>query len=162
MSGVEPKTAVAALAALLVVVSTTAMRALADDEPIEDGGCEALSIGEGVFTAAQAQRGQAVYEGPCGRCHGKRLDGAPIDPDMFSTPPVAGAKFLSKWNGRTLAALYDYTRATMPENNPGFLSEQEFIDIIAYMLSVGGLPSGRGELEPDRKVLARIVVRQAP
>jgi len=141
---------------------TTATRALADEKPAEDDGRETVSIWDGVFTEAQAKRGETLYEGPCGRCHGRRLDGAPIDPDMFSTPPVAGAKFLRKWNGLTLAALYAYSRATMPENNPGFLSDQEFVDLIAYMLSVGGLPSGRGELEADPQALARIVVRQTP
>ena len=46
-----------------------------------------VSVWDGVFTEEQASRGQAVYPGPCGTCHGRRLNGAPDDPDMLSTPP---------------------------------------------------------------------------
>ena len=57
---------------------------------------------------------------------------------MHTAPPVAGAKFLRKWDGRTLAALFDYLRATMPANNPGYLADAEVADIVAYMLSSSG------------------------
>ena len=120
------------------------------------------SVWDGVFTLAQAERGEAVYAGPCGRCHGVRLDGAPDDPDMFPSPPIGGWKFIRNWEGRTLGTLYEYTRATMPANNPGFLSEQEFVDLLAYMLRVSGTPAGSAELEPDAGRLDRIVIRQQP
>lgn len=119
------------------------------------------SVWDGVFTEAQAQRGQAVYPGPCGTCHGRRLNGAPDDPDMRSTPPLARARFLRIWEGRSLATLFEYTRATMPESNPGSLTDEEYVDLIAYMLSVGGLPAGEDELTPDPGRLARILIRQS-
>lgn len=120
------------------------------------------TVWDGVFTEAQAQRGQAVYPGMCGSCHGRRLNGAPDDPDMVSTPPLARAKFLRTWEGRSLATLFEYTRATMPESNPGSLTDSEYVDVIAYMLSVGGMPPGDIELEPDPESLARIVIEQRP
>ena len=46
----------------------------------------------------------------------------------------------------------------MPANNPGFLTDQEIVDIIAYMLSVGGAPAGAQELAPDLQSLAHIVM----
>jgi mono/diheme cytochrome c family protein len=116
---------------------------------------------DGVFTAAQAKRGEAAYTGPCSRCHGYRLDGAPDDPDMLPAPPVAGVKFLRKWGCRSLAGLLEYTRATMPENNPGYLSDQEYADVIAYMLSISGMPAGRSELRADQAVLARLTIAPA-
>ena len=121
-----------------------------------------VSVWDGVSTEEQASRGQAVYPGPCGTCHGRRLNGAPDDPDMVSTPPLARARFLRNWDGRTLATLFEYTRATMPENNPGSLSDQEYIDLIAYMLTVGGTPAGNDELLPDPQRLARVVIEQQP
>ena len=124
---------------------------------------ETPSIRDGVFTAEQVRRGQAAYTGPCDRCHGFKLDGAPDDPDMLPAPPVAGPKFLRKWDGRTLAALFEYTRATMPANNPGYLSAEEVADIVAYMLSVSGMPAGDTALQPAPEALASIViVPQAP
>lgn len=145
------KIAVAVLA--LALVTTPLAVAQQTDERM-------LSIWGGVFTEAQANRGQQVYEGACGFCHGRRLNGAPDDPDMRSTPPLARAKFLRDWEGRSLAILYEYTRATMPESNPGSLSNQEYIDVIAYMLSVSGMPAGGDELPTDVQGLAQTVIRQ--
>lgn len=116
------------------------------------------SIRDGVFTAEQARRGQTAYTGPCDRCHGVKLDGAPDDPDMLPAPPVAGPKFLRKWNGRTLAALFDYVRVTMPTNNPGYLPDTEVVDIVAYMLFVSGMPPGAAALPSNDAALAAIVI----
>jgi mono/diheme cytochrome c family protein len=129
----------------------------------QTGASEARTVRDGVFTAEQARRGQAAYTGPCDRCHGYKLDGASDDPDMLPAPPVAGAKFLRKWNGRSLAALFEYLRATMPANNPGYLSDAEVADIVAYMLATSRLPAGDAPLQPDRAALAGVViVSQAP
>ncbi len=127
-----------------------------------DGSGWMSSVWDGVFTEAQAKRGQSGYSGACGRCHGRRLNGAPEDPDMRSTPPLARAKFLRVWEGRSLATLFEYTRATMPESNPGSLTDDEYIDVIAYMLSVSGMPAGDDELKPDPQPLARVVIEQGP
>ena len=118
-----------------------------------------VSVWDGVFTEAQANRGQAAYEGACGTCHGHRLNGAPDDPDMRSSPPLARARFLRVWQGRSLATLFEFTRATMPEDNPDSMTEQEYVDVIAYMLTVGGMPAGDDELQPDAESLARVVLQ---
>ena len=81
---------------------------------------------------------------------------------MRSTPPLARARFLRNWDGRSLATLLEYTRATMPEDNPGSLTDEEYVDVIAYMLSVGGMPAGETELRPDLGRLARVVIGQQP
>ena len=125
---------------------------LADAEP-------AASVWDGVFTEAQAARGRQIYFGACGLCHGRRLNGAPDDPDMVSTPPLARARFLRVWDGRSLATLLAYTRLTMPEDNPGSLAEQEYVDVVAYMLSMSRMPAGEGELPADSGGLANIVIR---
>jgi mono/diheme cytochrome c family protein len=138
---------------LLVAALSGAFRALA-----QTAAAHAPSIRDGVFTAEQARRGKIAYTGPCDRCHGFKLDGASDDPDMLPAPPVAGPKFLRKWNGRTLMALFEYVRTTMPSNNPGYLSDAEVADIVAYMLSSSGIPAGREELRPNREALAGIVI----
>ncbi len=77
---------------------------------------------------------------------------------MLPAPPVAGTKFLRKWNGRSLAALFEYVRVTMPANNPGYLSAAEVADIVAYILSVSGMPAGSEPLDPRIETLASIVI----
>ena len=138
---------------LLVAALSATFGALA-----QTAATDARSIRDGVFTEEQARRGQIAYTGPCDRCHGYLLDGASDDPDMLPAPPVAGPKFLRKWNGRTVAALFDYVRVTMPSNNPGYLSDAEVADIVAYMLSVSDMPASSEALRPDRDALARIVI----
>ena len=137
-------------------VTTNEVAALAgapaDAEPV-------ASVWDGVFTAGQAARGRLAYSGGCGFCHGRRLNGAPDDPDMRSTPPLARARFLREWDGRSLASLFEYTRVTMPEDNPASFTDEEYADVIAYMLSVSGMPAGDDELPADSQSLARIVIR---
>ncbi len=139
----------------------TTAEATAVLEGLEADGTLA-SVWDGVFTQLQAERGQAAYPGACGLCHGRRLNGAPDDPDMRPTPPLARARFLRTWDGRSLATLFEYARATMPEDNPGSLTDEEYVDVIAYMLSVGGMPAGEAELRPDLRRLALVVIQQQP
>lgn len=125
------------------------------------GSAQMASVWDGVFTDAQAQRGRAIYPSSCGYCHGRRLNGAPDDPDMRPSPPLARARFLRIWEGRSLATLFEYTKATMPESNPESLTDEEYVDVIAYMLSVGGLPAGTVELQADPGHLSRTIITQS-
>ncbi len=142
------------------ILLSVALTSLAHAQVIDTSASR--SIWDAVYTEAQAARGEFAYEGACSYCHGYRLDGAADDPDMRSSPPLARAKFLRNWEGRSLAVLYELTRTTMPEDNPGSLSEQEFIDVIAYMLSVSNVPAGEKELRLDLESLAGIAIQQSP
>ena len=79
---------------------------------------------------------------------------------MLPAPPVAGPKFLRKWDGRPLGALFEYVRVTMPANNPGYLSDAEVADIVAYMLSASGMPPGEKPLASVREALAKVLIEQ--
>jgi hypothetical protein len=81
---------------------------------------------------------------------------------MFPTPPIAGPKFLRDWNGSSLGVLFEYIRTTMPENNPGFLSDQEYLEILAYMLAASELPAGQSELPSAVSSLAAIRLEPLP
>jgi len=148
--------------AAAVVIALGSGAARCDEPEATSGRTTNTTIWDGVFTEAQSARGEFVYPAVCGRCHGYKLDGAPDDPDMFSTPPIAGPKFLRNWNGVSLAALYEYTKAAMPAINPGSLSDQEFVDVVAYTLSVSGAPPGPAELEPDAEALTGILLVPEP
>jgi mono/diheme cytochrome c family protein len=137
--------------------AVTTEEAAAILEEVEPAG-PMVSVWDGLFTQAQTIRGEAIYPGACGWCHGHRLNGAPDDPDMRSTPPLARARFLRVWEGRSLASLFEYTRATMPEDNPDSMTEQEYVDVIAYMLSVSGVPTGDEEFMADLQGLAHAVI----
>jgi mono/diheme cytochrome c family protein/sugar lactone lactonase YvrE len=108
------------------------------------------SVWDGVYTEAQAQRGQAAYAQSCVRCHGPGLAG------VGEAKPLTGPEFLSNWNGLTLADLFDRTRTTMPIDNPRSLSAETYADILAYVLKYDGFPAGKTELDHRGEVLASI------
>lgn len=139
----------------------TAEEAAAVLEGLQDMG-QTASVWDGIFTEAQAKRGQTAYLSACAMCHGRRLNGAPDDPDMPSAPPLARAKFLRDWEGRSLGALFEYMRATMPKGASGSLTDEEYVDVISYMLSVSRMPAGGDDLRPNPQSLARAVIHQQP
>lgn len=117
------------------------------------------SVTDGVYTTQQAERGALVHRGACAGCHGAKLDGASQDPDRPSAPPIAGPRFLRKWDGQSLVVVFELTRATMPKNNPGGLTDQQYADALAHMLAVSGLPAGDKELPSDPAALAGITIK---
>jgi hypothetical protein len=106
-----------------------------------------------VFSAAQALRGQHAYLTSCAPCHQVTMAGG------GPAPELAGDSFMTHWNGRTMADLYQRIQATMPQTAPQSLPPQTYIDIVAYILSANGLPAGTAELaaEPDSLRVIKIV-----
>ena len=121
----------------------------------------ARTIWDGVYTEAQADRGKLAYKA-CTKCHGSRLNGAPDDPDRNATPPLARSPFLRDWTGRNIQSLFAFTKMTMPQNNPGYLPDQDYVDIIAYMLSMSDAPAGEEELPLDPDALTAITIEPKP
>jgi mono/diheme cytochrome c family protein len=97
------------------------------------------SIWDGVYTDAQAERGHALYNQSCSRCHGADLSGT------FETPPLVG-RFMPYWSGSTLDALFDYVSTAMPLDHPGALGPNANADILAFILKSNAIPSGPTEL----------------
>ena len=110
------------------------------------------STSEGVFTAAQQKRGEAVYTRECSTCHGERLKGGE------GSPPLTGPEFNDNWNNKTVADLFDKIKQTMPAppEQPGKLSPEQTSDVIAHILSTAGFPAGATELPSDMEQLKRI------
>ena len=103
-----------------------------------------------LFTAAQAERGRAVYRTECAACHGARLnDGV--------APPLAGEAFVHAWgrDDRTLDDLFYITRTTMPRDGSS-LAEEEYVELLAFILQRNGYPAGERPLSADGKALASI------
>jgi quinoprotein glucose dehydrogenase len=97
------------------------------------------SVWDGVYSAAQADRGQGQYLQRCVMCHGASLEG------NGEAPPLTG-EFIPDWAGMTLGDLYDKINVTMPLNAPGTLSPGATADILAYLLAKNNFPVGTSEL----------------
>jgi S-disulfanyl-L-cysteine oxidoreductase SoxD len=108
------------------------------------------SVWDGVYTAEQSKRGQEAYAKECASCHGSDLTGGE------SAPALAGPGFLSNWTTLTVGDLFERTRVSMPENDPGKLSRAQLADVIAYLLSANRFPEGKVELDKQTEVLKQI------
>ena len=64
------------------------------------------------------------------------------------------------WSGRTLRDLYRLIRNTMPQDSPGRLTDQQYIDVVSYILELNRYPAGAGELAPDESLLRRIRIEE--
>ena len=110
---------------------------------------QAQNVSQGVYTEAQAKRGQAIYQRDCASCHGDALAGQ-------IGPPLTGNDFLAVWSGLPLAALAGKIRNTMPPPEAGKLTRQAAADLVAYLLQAGKFPAGRTELSGDETALNQI------
>jgi hypothetical protein len=111
-------------------------------ERTADQGRTTLS---GVYTAAQADRGQSTFEGTClGGCHNASFH--------------RGTSFRTKWAGKPLWDLYDLILETMPDDDQGSLSDSQSAALVAYVLKYNGLPEGKADLPTDPEALKKIKI----
>jgi quinohemoprotein ethanol dehydrogenase len=106
----------------------------------------------GFYTEDQADRGKALYRKSCTVCHTESLGGGD------QVPTLVGESFLGHWLGRSVGDLFDRLRTTMPQSNPGNLSEQEYIDIVAYLLKANDFPAGKEELKNSPQSLKSTLI----
>ena len=105
---------------------------------------------DGVYSEAQAARGEKVYAGSCTSCHGDDLSGG------GQTPPLAGKEFNSDWNDLSMGDLYDRTHLSMPADKPGSLTPEQTVDVIAFLLKKGSFPAGQADLPTDTAALKQM------
>ena len=99
----------------------------------------------GSYTAAQAAAGKTTYEQRCGDCHLRDLSGS-------IGPALAGPNFTSAWGRKTARDLFELTRVTMPQGAEGSLSDEEYTNLIAYLLQANGHAAGAQALRADSTV----------
>jgi quinoprotein glucose dehydrogenase len=95
----------------------------------------------GIYSTAQALRGQNEYGAKCAACHGVDLTGSE------HAPPVKGRRFWAEWDQETVRSLYSRIISTMPPSDPGSVAPQDVIDLVAYLLQSNGLPAGEKAIE---------------
>ena len=56
---------------------------------------------------------------------------------------------LRSWNNQPLLYLWESILGTMPADNPGSLMLDEYTNVVAYILSEQGFPTGDTAMDPD-------------
>lgn len=111
---------------------------------------------DGVFTAAQVARGQAVYARACAACHLDNMRGDAV------SPPLLGPGFVDRYAGSSLHDMVTALRSSMPQNAPDSLGDQAYVDLVAYLFKANGGPEGGTDLPIDVNALMRIAVTSRP
>jgi|TARA_B110000908_G_scaffold168729_1_gene224285 mono/diheme cytochrome c family protein len=119
-------------------------------------GQENTAIWEGVYTAEQAARGEAVYTATCIACHGQDLGG------NSNSPGLVGMGFMFLWEGRTLGVFYEKIQAEMPTDRPGQLPAKDYLNVVAYILHKNAFPEGDEELPSSVEALDSITIVSKP
>jgi cytochrome c len=106
------------------------------------GGPASPTGGNGQTAGQMAGAGQTVFADKCSPCHGDRGQGV-------SSPSVIGSGAnLGKFN--TGKGLYDYVKSNMPFNAPGSLSDQEYLNVVAFLLVQDNYVSSDTQLDTGK------------
>lgn len=147
------------LVALIVIVASTSPRSSAEGVERDASLAAQLERGHAVYafhcTTCHGATGQGFEEARsafpddhyhCVRCHAPAnppvMTQAEIDrtQSVFSlgnAPGLTDADALAKFG--SAAGLHAYVRATMPRWNPGWIDDDEFLDVTAFVLHLAGL-----------------------
>ncbi len=96
---------------------------------------------EGVFSEEQAKAGELAYASQCAACHGAKLLGP-------NAPALIGSDVMQTFD--TVAGLYNYIAVAMPPQAPGRLDEDQYLEIVAFILKENGARAGTVPLRLDQ------------
>ncbi len=134
MNKVRPAAAVLGIA-VVAVVAVSSVTAQDNRRTLRDG----------VFSPAQAARGERLFESICINCH---------EMAEFTGPDA----YLEEVEGKPLWDTFEYVWSEMPEDDPSSLNPEDYAAVLAYIFSVYGMPSGEADLPIDRDSLRAITI----
>ena len=137
------------LVVLLISAVTFTQTAVAQE------GEKARTVWDGVYTAAQSERGKEAYAVHCSSCHTDDLSGK-------SAPALKGEQFMENWREDSVKSLFTFIQTTMPNRAPGTLTDETYLDILTHIFAVNMFPAGSKELGPDALGSIRIVGKDGP
>jgi len=143
-----------ALAAVAVVTMAALWAGAVGHAQKASGDGSLPRIWTGVYTATQAEQGKVPFTGLCRRCHSDNLEGSERG------PALKGETFMTNWDQQDLDRLRSKIRDTMPPDDPGKLSEDDYVGLVSYILQANGYPAGAANL--DGGALSSIQLARKP
>jgi mono/diheme cytochrome c family protein len=140
--GLYPSAPVLPLAGLLFLASATASLGTAQTSTPR------RTVWDGLYTEAQAARGQMAFGPNCAGCHALAAEGK---------APLVGDPFWKSFAQKTVADLLEFVSANMPNGTPGSLTESTYQDLVALILKSNGFPAGTTELARNTTADVHIV-----
>ncbi len=114
------------------------------------------TILDGVYTEAQALRGEDAYYESCSRCHRDDLRGG------AEALSLIGPRFIDQWREDKLNSLFTHISTRMPRAPAPKLAENTYLDIVAFILKSNGYPAGPRELTVDAVKTTWFISKDGP
>lgn len=111
------------------------------------GPAPAQQLSQAEYRTAQAERGATLYQQQCAACHLPDLQG------FFEAVALRDSAFVDNWRNRTPAQMLELLERTMPPQAPGSLSENEYLDLIAFLLQANGVSAGEAALAANSEAV---------
>lgn len=105
-----------------------------------------------LFTRAQAAIGKTKFEDNCSQCHGPNLEGR-------AGPALKGPNFASEEADFHVGDIFTIVTHNMPATQPGSLQHDDYVQIMAFILSQNGYPSGADKLTYDEAMKSTVPLR---
>lgn len=84
---------------------------------------------------SQAEDGATAFASNCAACHGVNLEGTTLGPIL------SGNAFLQRWGTQTPQLLLNNIQANMPPGGNEGISDEDYLNIVAHILSSNGVDS---------------------
>lgn len=108
---------------------------------------------DGIYSKAQADAAKPQFDKLCAECHAFTVAAKKQAKDL----PLGDEPFLKKWEGRGLDELATVIVTTMPNDGSAIVSDEETLNLLAYILQQNGFAPGASPLtrESATAVVAR-------
>jgi mono/diheme cytochrome c family protein len=105
------------------------------------------TVWDGVYTVEQATAGKQIYDRICSECH-----------EVGEAPKILGTEFLRAWFEQDLNTPFTKMRTSMPDDAPGTLPIENYVNVLSYLLQGAGFPAGTQPLTADADRLSAIMI----
>ena len=109
-----------------------------------------------LYTEDQATKGALAYYKNCSMCHGPLLDGQSAG---YSGPALKGPEFADPSYDFHVNEMFNFVAKLMPPGEPGTLTHEEYVEIMAFILQQNGYPAGSHELVYEEAEKSKVPIR---
>ena len=145
-----PSTASSAHAGIMLA-DTNPARAGRFIKVANEGGAEPPS-----FEQAQTTHGKTLYSSSCAKYHDAQLQG-------MTAPALQGPSFAPPSNSHlTVGGIFTYMATNMPADRPGKMKDQDYADIMAFLLMSNGYKPGGAKMTADSARASKLPLNAGP
>jgi cytochrome c5 len=137
----------------IVLLATAAFSTALGGALLQAQAPAAKTLWDGIYSEAQASRGNQVFSSTCTNCHTLAAEG---------NRPLSGQKFWDSYAQKTVGDLFNFMQKNMPNGNGGSLSETTYADLVALVLKSNGVPAGAADLVPSAVASVAIIPKDGP